>query len=188
MARRFRLALLCAAALAAVALAGCGNKEETVRFAETEGIYVTVDDLKYQIQISRLLTPSAPDDAAFLNGVSETDRELAADEVWYGIFMRVENDGDEPAQAAEDFVIKDTQGAEYRPVEQDPTLTPFVYQAGEIGPGGLIPFTDTPPSENSIRGNLILFKVKADSLYNRPLVLEIESPSGGENAEIDIDV
>ena len=35
---------------------------------------------------------------------------------------------------------------------------------------------------------LVLFKVKTESLYNRPLVLHIESPSGGQGAEIDIDV
>ena len=34
----------------------------------------------------------------------------------------------------------------------------------------------------------MLFKVNAASLGNRPLELEIESPSGGENAVIDIDV
>ena len=51
-----------------LAAAGC-NKEETVTVAETEGIYVTVDDLKYQIQISRILNPAAPDDSAYLRGM-----------------------------------------------------------------------------------------------------------------------
>lgn len=187
MARRLRLTLLMVAALAALGAAGC-NKEDEVRFAETEGIYVTVDDLKYQIQVSRILNPAAADDAAFLNGVPEAERELAPDEVWYGIFMRVQNDQEEPHEAAADFLIRDTQGNEYRPVAQDPELTPFAYEARELASDTLIPLTDTPPSENSIRGSLILFKVKADSLYNRPLELEIESPSGGENATIDIDV
>ena len=187
MTRRFRLVLLLAAAVAALGVAGC-NKHDEVRFAETEGIYVTVDDLKYQIQLSRILNSAAPDDAAFLNGVSEADGQLAADEVWYGIFMRVENDKGEPHEAADNFVIKDTQGEEFRPVTQDPERTPFLYEGGELEPGNLIPVTDSPPSENSIRGNLILFKVKTGSLYNRPLELEIESPTGGDGATIDIDV
>ena len=51
-----------------------------------------------------------------------------------------------------------------------------------------MPPLDTPASDNTIRGALILFKIKTESLGNRPLELEIHSPSGGENAVIDIDV
>ena len=83
MSRLARLVLLCAAALAAVVASGCGNKEDVVTLAETEGIYVTVDDVKYQIQISRILNPAAPDDSAYLRGVPE-DEPLQDDEVWYG--------------------------------------------------------------------------------------------------------
>src|SRR5215217_7390568 len=102
MPRLARLALLCVAALAAVAASGCGNKHDKVTLAETEGIYVTVDDVKYQIQISRILNEAAPDDSAYLRGLPE-DEELADDEVWYAIFMRAENDTDDPHPMAEDF-------------------------------------------------------------------------------------
>jgi hypothetical protein len=40
-----RLATLSLAALAALALAGCGNKVDTAIVGETEGIYVGVDGL-----------------------------------------------------------------------------------------------------------------------------------------------
>ena len=187
MPRFARLALLCVAALAALAASGCGNKHDKVTLAETEGIYVTVDNLKYQIQISRILNPAAPDDSAYLRGLAAGE-QLAADEVWYGIFMRVENDSDDPHATADEFTIRDTQGTEFKPIELDPQVSNFVYEPTELQPGKLVPALDTPASDNTIRGALILFRVTTESLGNRPLELEIHSPSGGENAVIDIDV
>jgi hypothetical protein len=182
-----RRALVIAALAAALVAAGCGNKETTATVADTEGIYVTVDGLKYQIQISRILNPAARDDSHYLRGVPESE-ELAEDEVWYGIFMRVENDGDEPHQSAENFKITDTQDDEYDPIELDPAINDFLYEPAELQPGNLLPAPDTPAFDNTIRGGLILFKVNAAALANRPLELEIESPTGGDNAIIDIDV
>ena len=187
MPRLARLALVCAAALAALAASGCGNKESHVTVAATEGIYVTVDDLKYQIQISRILNPAAPDDSAYLRGMPAGE-QTADDEVWYGIFMRVENDTDAPHPAADEFTIRDTQDTRFEPVRLDPQVNDFVYQPTDLQPGKLIPALDTPAADNTIRGALIPFKVKTDSLANRPLELEIHSPSGGEDAIIDIDV
>jgi hypothetical protein len=189
MTRLARFALLCLASVAALVAAGCGNKEDVVTVAETEGIYVTVDDLKYQIQISRILNPASPEDQAYLRGVSETDAELAEDEVWYGIFMRVENDTDEPHQMAQTYSIRDTQDNVFEPLDLDPAQNLYAYEARELGPGGaLAPELNSPASDNTIRGNLLLFKIPASSLGNRPLELEIESPSGGDNGIIDIDV
>jgi hypothetical protein len=182
-----RLALVFAAVVAALVASGCGNKETTATVADTEGIYVTVDDLKYQIQISRILNPAAPDDSHYLRGLPAGE-ELAQDEVWYGIFMRVENDSDDPHPTAENFKITDTQEDVFEPIELDAATSDFVYEPTELQPGKLLPAPDTPAYDNTIRGGLILFKINAASLANRPLELEIESPTGGENALIDIDV
>jgi hypothetical protein len=181
-----RLAIACLAVAAALAASGC-DKHEKVTRAETEGILVTVDDLKYQIQISRILNPAARDDSHYLRGLPAGE-ELAGDEVWYAIFMRVENDKDEPHATAESFRITDTQDDEFEPIELDAGVNSFVYEPTELGPGELVPAPDTPAYDNTIRGGLILFKLTPDALANRPLELEIESPSGGENAVIDIDV
>jgi hypothetical protein len=187
MTRFARFALLCLASVAALAASGCGNKEEFVTVAETEGIYVTVDDLKYQIQISRILDPASREDEAYLRGVPETET-LSEDEVWYGIFMRVENDTDEPHEMATDFVIHDTEDHTYEPVDIDPELDVFAYEPEELQPARVYPLLNAPAADNTIRGGLILFKIPASSLGNRPLELEIESPSGGQNAVIDIDI
>ena len=187
MTRLARFALLCLASVAAVATAGCGNKEEFTTVGHTEGIYVTVDNVKYQIQISRILEPSSREDEAYLRGVSETET-LDEDDVWYAIFLRVENDSDEPHEMASEFAIHDTDGQTFEPVEIDPEANAFAYEPQELQPGQVYPLPNSPAADNTIRGGLLLFKLPASSLGNRPLEFEIESTTGGENAIIDIDV
>jgi hypothetical protein len=189
MTRLARIALLSLVALAALTAAGCGNKTETAILGETEGIYVGVDGLTYQVQISRILNPDSIEDQAYLAGVPE-EEQPSADEVWFGIFMRVENEnesGDE-LPAAEEFRIVDTQETEFEPIELDPELNDFGYFPRPIPPGELLPALNSPASDNTIQGSLVLFKLKVQSLYNRPLELVIESSRGGDDAVVDIDV
>jgi hypothetical protein len=187
MTRLARLALLCLASVAAVATAGCGNKEEFTTVGHTEGIYVTVDDVKYQIQISRILDPASREDQAYLRGVPETEA-LEEDDLWYAIFLRAENDKDDPHEMATEFSIHDTTGAEFEPIDLDPELNVFVYEPEELPAKTVSPRLNSPSADNTIRGGLLLFKIPAAALGNRPLEFEIQSPSGGENAIVDIDV
>jgi hypothetical protein len=187
MPRLARIALLSLAAVAAIAAGGCGNKQETAIVAETEGIYVGVDGLTYQIQMSRILNPASPEDQAYLRGLPEGE-EPRADEVWFGIFMRVENETDEEHEPVEGFKIVDTQENEFEPVELDPEFNVFGYEPRALPPGELIPEPNSPPSDNTIQGSLILFKLTVESLSNRPLEFIIESAQGGDNAVVDIDV
>jgi hypothetical protein len=182
-----RLVLLSLAALAALALAGCGNKVDTAIVGETEGIYVGVDGLTYQVQISRILNPDDIEDRAYLLGLPEGE-EPADDEVWFGVFMRVENETDEEHEAAEKFKVIDTQEEEFEPVEIDTEANPFAYEPRPVPAGEVLPVLDSAASENTIQGSLLLFKLKVESLYNRPLELEIESSRGGDDAVVEIDV
>ena len=187
MARRRLLAALIAA-LAALVVAGCGNKEDEYTFGGTEGVYVTVDGLKYQVQISRLLNPADVEDQGYLRGISEGVAPNA-DEVWFAVFMRVENDGDTTRTAADQFEIRDTQGNVFKPLNLDTKFNLFAYKPRPVTPGTLIPIVNSPASNNTIRGALLLFKVKTDSLYNRPLELHIANSREGQGeAVIDLDV
>ena len=96
--------------LAAAALGACGNKQDKITHAETEGMYLDLGDLKYQVQISRQLNPADSEDEGYLIGVRPQDRQLAKDETWFGIFIRVQNTTDDAHQAAEEFEIRDTAG------------------------------------------------------------------------------
>jgi hypothetical protein len=187
MARLARIALLSLVALAALAATGCGNKTETAIVGETEGIYVTVDELTYQVQISRILNPASTEDQGYLVGLPEGE-EPKAEEVWFGVFMRVENETDKELPAAEDFMIVDTQETEFEPVELDEEVNAFGYEPRTIPPGELLPAANSAASDNTIQGALVLFKLDVQSLYNRPLELVIESASGGDDAVVDIDV
>ncbi len=188
------LALLLAAVLALGASA-CGQEEvdpggyqtENAQVAETEGIYLEVGEMKYQVQLSRQMNPALVDDQAFFEGVSEGDLDLASDEVWFGVWMRVENVTDEPHEAATRFTIVDTQENEYVPVRID-GANPFAYRGGEVAGGELLPSPNGPAGERSPNGAVMLFKLKRFSLDNRPLELIIDDPEGGRRGIVNLDV
>ena len=73
-----------------LALAACGNKQDKTLKAETEGIYIDLGEMKYQVQISRQLNAADPEDSEFLRGVTDTLPE----DVWFAVFVRVQNESD----------------------------------------------------------------------------------------------
>ena len=187
MTRLARTVLLSLAALAALAAGGCGNREEIAIVGETEGIYVSVDELTYQVQISRILDPASVEDRAYLAGLSGGE-EVTAEEVWFAIFMRVENETEQELPATDSFAIVDTQDNRFEPIELDTERNEFDYDARPIPSGELLPELNSPPSDNTIQGALLLFRVDIQALYNRPLELEIESLRGGDNATVNLDI
>ncbi|HEX2084395.1 MAG TPA: hypothetical protein VHF89_01820 [Solirubrobacteraceae bacterium] len=190
-----RLTVLLLAAVLAVGVSACGQEErdpggfqtENAQVAETEGIYLEIGEMKYQVQTSRQLNPLLEADEEYFDGVSESDLDLADDEVWFGVWMRVENESEEPQQAADRFTIVDTQENEYVPIgigEQNV----FAYRAGTVDGGELYPLPTTTAGERPPNGALLLFKLKRFSLDNRPLELVIDSPDGGRRAIVSLDV
>jgi hypothetical protein len=183
-----RLTVLVAALACAVLAAGCGNKLETRTQGATEGLYLDQDDLKYQVQISRYLNPADVEDRTYLTGLPPNTAPPAGDETWFGVFMRVSNANDKTIAPANDFEIEDTQGNIYRPVPLDAKVNPFAYEANPIPPKSMIPQPDSIASEGVIKqGALLLFKIKTDSLQNRPLELRFRKGSG-QTDSVDLDV
>jgi hypothetical protein len=183
---RFRV--LVVAAVAALAFAGCGEKADYVRFAETEGIYVDVGNLVYQVQLSRYMNPGDIEDRDYMRGLpAGTPLQAPPGEIWFGVFMRVKNYSEEAQRPTREFLITDTEGNEYRPIPLDPVRNVFSYNPGSLGPSQVLPNPNSAAALGPIQGSLILFKLKNGSLQNRPLVLHIEQP-GEESAEIDLDL
>jgi hypothetical protein len=176
-----------AALLCALFATGCGNKLETRTQGETEGLYLDLDELKYQIQISRYLNPEDVEDRSYLRGLPEGTAQPAGDETWFGVFIRVSNETDEEITPANDFEIVDTQENVYRPIPLDPEVNDFAYVADPIPAKSLIPQPDSIASEGVIQGSLLLFKVKTSSLQNRPLEFKFRRGSGIQ-AIVDLDV
>jgi hypothetical protein len=170
------------------ALAGCGNKVETRTVGETEGLYVDIGELKYQVQLSRIINPSDIEDRSYLAGLPAGTTPPAADEAWFGVWMRVENTTSEKTlPAADEFEIVDTQEHKFQPVELEGN--PFAYAPGDVGPNSVVPSSNSPAGEGVIQGSLILFKVTTEALANRPLEFKIQSPeSPDEVGIIDLDV
>src|SRR5918992_761797 len=96
-------------ATALVALAGCGGGTGVVTTAETEGLYLDIGGLKYQVQLSRYMNPNDVEDRDYFAGLPESTAQPAADETWFGIWVRVQNVSDEPHRAAGVWEIHDPQ-------------------------------------------------------------------------------
>ena len=172
--------------VAALVFAGCGDKHEYNLAAETEGEYVDVGNLVYQVQLSRFLNPTDVEDREYLVGVPPNEAKPTGAETWFGVWMRVKNYTDETLQPTTQFVITDTEGNEYFPVKL-PDTNPFAYNPGPLPPHQVYPTPDSAAASGPIQGALILFKLKTESLQNRPLVLHIQQP-GQDEAEIDLDL
>src|SRR3954449_7340640 len=168
--RRSLLVLIAAAGLAA---AGCGTPD-TRTTAETEGPYVDVGPLTYQVQISRYLNPGDTEDKAYLRGLPAGDT-AGGDAVWFGVFLRVKNYSDQTQTPANEFWIEDTEANRFDPVQLDPKLNEYAYEPRPIGPAQWLPNPQTTPGINPIQGELLVFRLPTDDLQNRPLELHIKS-------------
>ena len=179
MRRELRRAIALGAATGAVALpvAGCGEEEE---LDVVEGEPVELGDLRYNVQITRFLNPDDPEDVAYLEG----EPEPSAREAYLGVFMTIENEGEETVDAPASFEVTDTRGGAFESLEVD---NPYALDLGDpIGPDQELPPPGTPASSGPIKGAMLLFLVDEGVTENRPLELEIPSPSGDGRVELDI--
>lgn len=188
-----RLAALSVALVAAlVPLSGCGAETEVVE-GESEGIYLDVGELRYQVQISRQLNPSDADDRSYLQGIPLNERRLEKGESWFGVFVLVQNETKERHRAAGEFEIEDTQGQKFEPLEltdaNDFAYRPIEVEPKNITPGTIPPKNSVAAGNTSIGGALLLFKVPISTFDNRPLKLHIKQPGAEpDEAEVDLDV
>lgn len=185
---RLRVLVLAAAGLVALTgLSACGNKHATITEAETEGPYLNVGNLKYQVQVSRQLNPADVDDRTYLEGVSADESELRQDETWFAVFVRAVNETDAAQPAAEEFEIEDTQGETFEPIPV--AANPFAYRPLEVAPHSTLPTEGSVADSAPIGGTMVLFKLTLNALANRPLELKITSPQPpGTEAVVDLDV
>jgi hypothetical protein len=159
---------------AAFAFSACGGEKGEVERAETEGVQVTVGDLQYQVQVSRQLNPAQVEDRDLLKGVPVGEQELDKGSEWFAVFVQVRNNRDEPIKSASDFVIEDTIGTEFEPIEVDSALA---YEQQTIEGESILPAPDSVQSSFNTKGAMLLFKVTQAALENRPLEFIIKDPA-----------
>jgi hypothetical protein len=169
-----RLAVALAALGLLTGLSAC-HKHSRITRAETEGVYVDVGPMKYQIQISRQLNPSIREDATFLTGLPASDATIAPDEVWFAVFMRIENDSSRPHPPATAYEIRDTDENVYKPLPLSST-NPMAYGTAPVPAKSVVPDVNSLAGQTGINGVELLFKLKRKALDNRPLEMKIWSP------------
>jgi hypothetical protein len=180
-----------AALLVSGGLTACGqhlDEQARVVQIENEGLYLPLGKLKYQVQGSRQLNPDDIQDRALLVGIPAAQQGLGKNEVWFGVFLQVENESSRPLNPSGDIEIVDTQEDVFKPLSLQDT-NPVAYRAGQAIPGGeLTPQQDTPGFNTANQGAMLLFKLTLDALDNRPLELKIESSTTDQTGIIDLDV
>ena len=176
-----RRTLVVLMSLALVAgLTACGNKKSRITHAETEGIYVDLGSLKYQVQISRPLNPNDIEDREYLRGVSDT---LGPQDEWFAVFVRVQNESNRFQRPATQYDITDTLNNTFNPVNVDTKANSFAYNPTGIPGKGLLPNPDSLPAQTSINGEMLLFKIPRTNLDNRPLILQIHDPQNFQTVD-----
>lgn len=148
--------------------------------ADNNGVYVSAGPITYQLQISRQLNQYSTEDSHYVMGVPAGEKSLSASELWYGVFLWAKNFGNHPAKSTDNFDIVDTVGNHYYPIHLNSSLNPYAWTATSLAPGASQPGPDTPASWGPTQGGLLLFKLNESVYSNRPLTLEIRSPTTGK--------
>ena len=182
------------AALALVALGGCGSSHSKVTsgtYAGESGAnapYLDVGPLTYQVQLSRQLNPYDTEDEAYLRGLTPAQRRLEPNQEWFAVFVQVYNHDSRSHLAASDVTIADTQSNRYAPITPDAT-NEFAYRGGLVAGNGRLPVLDSVAANGATQAAMLLYKILIVSLDNRPLTFRIVDPINPAltaSAELDV--
>lgn len=181
--------------LCALALGACSDNSHsrvtTGTYAGESGQnapYLDVGPLTYEVQLSRELNQYDTEDAAYLTGLTPTQRLLRPGEEWFAVFLQVYNESSAPHPVATNLAISDTENNTYSPIVPAAT-NEFAYRGGLLASKGRIPALNTVAANGPTQGALLLYKIKVVSLDNRPLELHIVdplNPSQSAFAELDV--
>jgi hypothetical protein len=178
---RLGAALVLAGALVVgVLLSGCETNPESDLSVE-EGQPMKLGDLLYNIEISRFLNPLDPEDKAYLADQPPPPN----DQLYLGVFMLIENEGDTSQEVPADFKVRDTEGTEFDPI---PSRSLFALKLGGTVPGKRqLPEPDSTAANGPIQGAMVLFLIDETATEDRPLTLDIPS-SEGSDGEVELDI
>jgi hypothetical protein len=178
--RRNALPLLAALllAIAAFALVACGWSSDSKDVSEGEP--VTLGELQYNVIFSRFLNPRDNEDSAYLEG----QPEVPAGHSYFGVFLEVQNESEEPQTLADSFTITDAGNQAFEAIDSESLYAlPF---GGQVESQEQIPVLDSTPQQGPIEGSLVLFELPASASENRPLTLSIPGPEGPAEVTLDL--
>lgn len=178
--RRSPLPLLAALVLVATALVlgACGDSGDSKEVAEGEP--VELGELHYNVVFSRFLNPRDNEDSAYLVGQPEP----AEGHSYFGVFIEVQNQSEEPQKLADSFTITDAGHQTFEAIPSESLYAlPF---GGEVESQEQVPILDSTPQQGPIEGSLVLFELPASASENRPLTLSIPGPEGPGTVTLDL--
>jgi len=163
---------------AGVVLSGCGDTAPENASQVSEGQGIKLDDLLFNVQITRELNPFDTEDKAYLVG----QKPLGPDQYYLGVFMRVQNEGDTAAQVPTDMSVVDTVGRTYKPLA---SKSLFALGLGDtLHPGDELPEAESVAANGPIEGSMVLFRITSSAIQDRPLTLHITTSSGSTGAVV----
>jgi hypothetical protein len=165
-------------ACGALLLGACGE-EHHLEVIEGEG--VELGELTYNVQLTRFLNEGDTEDASYLVGQPDPP----AGKRYLGVFMKVTNDGSEPATVAGPMEVVDTRENVYDPIESESEYA--LDPAAVVEPDQELPEPGSTAAAGPIKGSMLLFLVDDFVTENRPLELEIPGPDG-EKGLVELDL
>jgi hypothetical protein len=159
-------------------ISGCGEKKT---LDVKEGEPVELGDLSYNVRLTRFLNPADQEDAAYLVG----KQAAPAGKSYLGVFLRIENKGDRPAQPSRSMYLIDTRQNRYTPQQSRSLFA--LHTSRPIPAGAHVPVPSTPASQGDAGGLMVLFLVDDEVSTNRPLRLVIPG-GGGQPGKVELDI
>ncbi len=173
----------------ALGVSACGKESNpTSANANNDGAYVDAGPITYQLQVSRQLNPWDIEDREYFGGVSNPTTTLTPDQLWYGVFLRAQNQTDSRGSSTDSFDIIDTQGHIYHPVQVDSNINPYTWQPQQLNASQQQPNLGSTPFYGPTQGELVLFKLDSSVYSNRPLTLRIYAPGQHDPSTISLDL
>jgi hypothetical protein len=151
---------------AALALSACGASSDSKDVVEGEP--VELGELQYN------------EDSAYLVG----QPEAPPGSTYFGVFIEVQNESEEPQTLADEFTIADAGHQTFEALDSESLYAlPF---GGEVESQEQVPVLDSTPQQGPIEGSLVLFELPASASENRPLTLSIPGPDGPATVTLDL--
>jgi hypothetical protein len=178
---RPRIAAIAVSLLSALVLAGalsaCGEEEHG---EVVEGEPIEINELEYNVQITRFLNPFDVEDSEYLAELPLPD----PGNEYLGVFMVITNPTEEARPSATNYVVTDTVESEYEIVESE---SPYALEVGaQVDAEDQLPLIDSTAGSGPNQGALLIFQVDQSVSDNRPLSLEIQTFGGTGEVTLDI--
>jgi hypothetical protein len=178
---RFQASFAIAAlAIAALAAGGCSSTQTDL--SVSEGTPVTLGNLQYNVQVSRFLNPSDPEDRAYLQGAPALPR----DDYYLSVFVSIDNEGYEKSSLPTRYDVTDTAHNTYTPVAIDNEFA--LPLSGDVPARRQLPDPGSIAANGPIGGMMLLFLIHESSTENRPLTLKIPAAGNAAPGRIQLDI